>query len=165
MITKNNVVGLTYTLTSPEEENEIIDEATLEDPLYFIYGIGALLPKFEENISTLKTGDKFDFTLPPQDGYGDYYIEDVIDLPRNIFMIDGIALELAVGAVLPMMDSEGNERYGEIVDITDDTVTMDFNHPLAGVTLHFKGQIVEVRPATKEELEHGHVHGPHGHDH
>lgn len=159
------MVGLTYTLTSPEEENEIIDEATSDDPLYFIYGIGALLQKFEENISTLNTGDKFDFVLPPQDGYGDYYIEDVVDLPKSIFMIDGVALELAVGAVLPMMDSEGNERYGEIVDLTDETVTMDFNHPLAGVTLHFKGQIVEIRPATKEELEHGHVHGPHGHDH
>lgn len=165
MIAKNHVVGLTYTLTSPDEENEIIDEATAEEPLYFIYGIGALLQKFEDNIAHLNAGDTFDFIIPPQDGYGDYYIEDVVDLPRSIFMIDGMALELSVGNVLPMMDSEGNERYGEIVDLTDDTVTMDFNHPLAGVTLHFKGKILEIRPATQEELEHGHVHGPHGHDH
>ncbi|MCS7076231.1 MAG: FKBP-type peptidyl-prolyl cis-trans isomerase [Bacteroidia bacterium] len=165
MITKNHVVGLTYTLTSPDEESQIIDEATEDEPMYFIYGIGALLERFEHEIANLSVGDTFDFILTPQEAYGEYSMDEVIDLPKSIFMIDGVALELEVGVVLPMVDSQGNERYGEIVDITDDVVTMDFNHPLAGLTLHFRGKIVEVRPATNEELAHGHVHGPNGYEH
>lgn len=165
MITKHQVVGITYTLTSPENETEILDQAGAEDPLYFIFGIGATLPKFEENLGKLNSGDSFDFTLSPEDGYGDYDMEAVVRFPKSNFMIDGIAMELELGNVLPFVDQEGNEMHGEVVDITDDTVLVDFNHPMAGETLHFKGKVVEIREATKEEIEHGHVHGEHGHDH
>ncbi|MCS7027915.1 MAG: FKBP-type peptidyl-prolyl cis-trans isomerase [Bacteroidia bacterium] len=162
MIAKNHVVGLTYTLTCPEEGNQIIDEATEDEPMYFIYGIGALLEKFESNIANLNVGDTFDFILTPEEAYGNYSAEKVIDLPKSMFMFDGMALELEIGTVLPMIDMQGNEQYGEIIDITDETVKIDFNDPLAGLTLHFKGKIIEIRPATPEELEHGHVHGPDG---
>jgi FKBP-type peptidyl-prolyl cis-trans isomerase SlyD len=90
----------------------------------------------------------------------------VVDLPLNIFEGPDVPADiLSVGATLPMQDQDGNPMDGRVLEIGAETVKMDFNHPLAGEELHFKGEILEVREATAEELDHGHVHGPGGHHH
>jgi len=163
---KNNVVSLTYELRITRKDGEVIDAANENQPLDFIYGSGMMLPKFEENLTNLKADDTFDFMLTAEEGYGIRNEENVADVPMNVFQQDGKIEEglLTVGNVIPLQDQEGNRFNGQVISLTDDTVKLDFNHPLAGESLYFTGKILTVRDATKQELEHGHVHS-HGHDH
>lgn len=163
---KNNVVSLTYELRITGKDGEVIDAANENQPLDFIYGSGMMLPKFEENLTNLKADDTFDFMLKAEEGYGIRNEENVADVPMNVFQQDGKIEEnlLTVGNVIPLQDQEGNRFNGQVISLTDDTVKLDFNHPLAGESLYFTGKILTVRDATKQELEHGHVHS-HGHDH
>lgn len=166
-ISQNKVVSLTYELKLDDNMGETVDMADASAPLMFIYGTGSMLPKFESNLENLKVNDTFEFTLDPADAYGDTINEAIVDLPMEIFKIDGKVDDemLKVGNFVPMQDNEGHPLEGKIVEVNDDSVKMDFNHPLAGKTLHFTGQIIDMRDATEEELSHGHVHGPHGHHH
>jgi FKBP-type peptidyl-prolyl cis-trans isomerase SlyD len=166
-ITKNTVVSLSYILKRDDAKGEIIEETRAGDPLVFLFGNGQMLPKFEEHLSTLKTGDDFEFTLASDDAYGEMDQDAIIDLDKSIFEVDGkIDLEmLATGNVIPMRDDQGHMMQGTVVSVGDDLVRMDFNHPMAGNVLHFKGNVIEVREATAEELSHGHVHGAGGHHH
>jgi FKBP-type peptidyl-prolyl cis-trans isomerase SlyD len=166
-ITKNTVVSLSYILKRDDAKGEIIEETKAGDPLVFLFGNGQMLPKFEEHLSTLKTGDDFEFTLASDDAYGEMDQDAIIDLDKSIFEVDGkIDTEmLAKGNVIPMRDDQGNMLQGTVVSIGDDLVRMDFNHPMAGNVLHFKGNVIEVREASAEELSHGHVHGAGGHHH
>lgn len=165
-ISENKVVRLTYELRE-NGNTEIIEKTDAEQPFTFLYGVGGLLPEFEENLSGLKKGDSFDFAILTDNAYGPIDPNAVAEIPKEAFMVDGKLQEdmLQVGSVLPMRDNEGNFLQGTIVDLKDDAVIMDFNHPLAGKDLHFKGVIVEVREATADELSHGHVHGDGGHHH
>ena len=144
---ENRYVSLAYDLKAG---GEIADRATAEKPLEFIYGLGMLLPSFEENIKGLGVGDKFDFKLKAADAYGDRVAEAVIDLPKSVFMVEGDIDNdmLTVGNHIPMMDNQGNQMIGTVVSVGDESVTMDFNHPMAGKDLHFTGEIVGVREAT-----------------
>jgi FKBP-type peptidyl-prolyl cis-trans isomerase SlyD len=166
-ITKNTVVSLSYILKRDDANGEIIEETRAGDPLVFLYGNGQMLPKFEEHLSTLKTGDDFEFTLASDDAYGEMDQDAIIDLDKSIFEVDGkIDLEmLAIGNVIPMRDDQGHMMQGIVVSVGDDLVRMDFNHPMAGNVLHFKGNVIEVREASAEELSHGHAHGAGGHHH
>jgi FKBP-type peptidyl-prolyl cis-trans isomerase SlyD len=166
-ITKNTVVSLSYILKRDDTKGEIIEETRAGDPLVFLFGNGQMLPKFEEHLSTLKTGDDFEFTLASDDAYGEMDQDAIIDLDKSIFEVDGkIDLEmLAIGNVIPMRDDQGNMMQGTVESVGDDLVRMDFNHPMAGNVLHFKGNVIEVREASAEELSHGHVHGAGGHHH
>jgi len=166
-ITKNTVVSLSYVLKRDDAKGEIIEETKVGDPLVFLYGNGQMLPKFEEHLSTLKTGDAFEFTLASADAYGEMDQDAIIDLDKNIFEVDGkIDTEmLAIGNVIPMRDDQGHMLQGIVVSVGDELVRMDFNHPMAGNVLHFKGNVIEVREASAEELSHGHVHGAGGHHH
>jgi len=166
-ITKNTVVSLSYVLKRDDANGEIIEETRAGDPLVFLYGNGQMLPKFEEHLSTLKTGDNFEFTLASDDAYGEMDQDAIIDLDKGIFEVDGkVDLEmLAIGNVIPMRDDQGHMMQGTVVSVGDDLVRMDFNHPMAGNVLHFKGNVIEVREATAEELSHGHAHGAGGHHH
>lgn len=166
-ISQNKVVSLTYELKLNNNMGETVDMADESAPLIFIYGTGSMLPKFESNLENLSVNDTFEFTLDPEDAYGDVVDEAVVDLPIEIFKIDGKLDNemLTVGNFVPMQDNEGHPLEGKIVEVTDSVVKMDFNHPLAGKTLHFTGQIVDLRDATPDEISHGHVHGPHGHHH
>lgn len=166
-ITKNTVVSLSYVLKRDDANGEIIEETRAGDPLVFLYGNGQMLPKFEEHLSTLKTGDNFEFTLASDDAYGEMDQDAIIDLDKSIFEVDGkVDLEmLAIGNVIPMRDDQGNMMQGTVVSVGDDLVRMDFNHPMAGNVLHFKGNVIEVREASAEELSHGHAHGAGGHHH
>lgn len=156
-ITKDKVVALSYEL---KVNNEIVDNAVAEHPLVFLYGHGQLLPLFEEKIKGLKVGDTFEFMVSCDEGYGKVNEMAVVELPKEIFKIDGEipADLLEIGRTLPMRDNEGNALNGMIVDIKEDVVVMDFNHPLAGQDLYFTGKVESLRDASEEELQHGHIH-------
>lgn len=159
-ITKNKVVTLTYELTLPDVENKpVVDKADTENPFSFVYGTGITLEAFEANLSGLKKGDKFDFNIEANKAYGPQRDEAVIDLPKDIFQVEGETREdlLKPGNVIPMKDHEGNHLEGQVLDVLEDKVKMDFNHPLAGKDLHFKGEVIDMREATPEEIESGEI--------
>ncbi len=168
-ITQNKVVSVNYHLTSKidNEAEELVEQTSKEQPFVFLYGAGGLIPDFEKNLSGKKVGDTFDFRVAAADGYGLHNAEYVAELPKSAFLVDGKFDEerVKVGEEIPMLDGEGNQLYGFVTEIDGDIVVMDFNHPLAGHDLHFVGEVLDVREATAEELDHGHVHGPGGHHH
>lgn len=159
-IKKEKVVSITYELRKDGESGEIVEKVTSENPLTFIYGVGGMLPKFEENLSGMKAGDSFTFGLNSEDAYGPVVENAVVDVPMDVFKVDGKVDEniVQIGNMVPMMDNNGNRLNGKILEIKDEAVKMDFNHPMAGEDLHFTGAVTEVRDATEEELSHGHVH-------
>ncbi len=167
MIKENMVVSLNYRLTRDTAQGELIEETYGQQPLTFIYGIGMMIPKFEEELTGLQTGSKFSFGVPADEAYGVNDPAMIVDLPLDIFKREGeLDMEmLKVGNVLPMQDNQGNRMDGMITEVGDENLKMDFNHPLAGQDLYFTGDIVSVRQATQEELDHGHVHGEGGHHH
>lgn len=161
------VVSLTYELRQKDAAGELIQKVEKDRPFVYLFGVGGLLPKFEESLSGLEAGNEFSFELSAKEGYGEHNPEAIIDLDKKIFEVDGKIDEnlLQVGNQITMQDQNGNPLDGVVMEIGDDKVKMDFNHPLAGMDLHFSGNILEVREASKEELDHGHVHGAHGHQH
>ncbi len=144
-------VTLSYTLTV---NGEIADMATAENPLGFVFGAGMLLPAFEKHIDGLKAGDKFKFTLTPEEGYGVSDPRMIVELPKDTFKVDGTVEEglLTIGNEIPMMTADGMRLLGRVTAVGDDSVTMDFNHPMANRTLDFSGEIVGVRESTDEDL-------------
>lgn len=161
-IEPQHVVSLTYDLYTKQEDGSegLVESATQEQPLTFLFGAGQMIPKFEENLSTLSTGDNYDFHIQAAEAYGEFDEEAVANLPKEMF--NGSDLP-QIGEVLPLQDNNGNRFQGQVVSVTEDSVIVDLNHPMAGQDLHFKGEIINVRPATPEELSHGHAHGPDGH--
>ena len=153
-ITKNKMVSLTYDLRVEGVEGELIEQATAERPLTFVYGAGVMLPKFEELLEGLEQGKSFEINLACADAYGEVDENAIVELPKNIFMIDGKFDEdiVTVGNTVPMMSTSGQRMDGLVLDVSDEIVKMDFNHPLAGEDLFFKGEILEVRDATDEEI-------------
>ena len=166
-IKKNKVVALTYVLKYDDASGETIEVADNRDPLSFLFGNGGMLPKFEKNLSSLKAGDHFEFTLSKDDAYGDFTEEAIVELSKDIFRLEGKLDEdmLKPGSFIPMQDQDGHPLQGKVLSVDDNNVKMDFNHPMAGKNLHFKGEIIDIRDASDEELSHGHVHGNGGHQH
>lgn len=166
-IEKNTVVSLHYKL-SDHKTGETIEETFNAEPLLFLYGVGSMIPEFEENLSNKVKGDKFDFNIKAENAYGVASDDQIAELPKNIFNDENgkfNAEQVFEGAILPMVDNEGNHLRGTVVAVNDETIKMDFNHPLSGVDLKFEVEVIEVRNATQEELEHGHAHGVGGHNH
>ncbi len=147
----NKVISLSYEL---KVDGEVIETVNADKPMQFIFGSGYLLPKFEANIVDKNVGDDFEFTLAAIDAYGENNADAIVELPKHIFEVEGKIL-LTVGNVLPMSDAQGNRLNGTIEEVRDDVVVMDFNHPLAGADLHFKGKVEAVREATTAELTNG----------
>lgn len=166
-IANNKVVELMYELRLDDANSDAFETTTPEHPFVFLFGANNVLPDFETHLNGLKAGDTFSFSIKSENGYGEYDNEAVVDLPKNIFEFEGKFDENMVkaGNVLPMRDQDGHAMNGTVVEVKDEVVVMDFNHPLAGKDLFFSGSISSVREATPEELDHGHVHGPHGHHH
>jgi FKBP-type peptidyl-prolyl cis-trans isomerase SlyD len=164
---ENKVVSMTYTLKEESSEGLLIQKVTEDRPFVYLFGIGGLLPSFKANLEGLNAGDDFSFTLKKHEAYGLPSDENIISLDKKIFEIDGVFDEAAikVGEIVPMEDENGYPLSGKILEISGDSVVVDFNHPLAGIDLYFEGKILEVRDATTEEIAHGHVHGAHGHHH
>jgi len=161
IVEKNKVVSLIYELRAGSNTEEVVEKLNESNPLTFLFGSGSLLPKFESNIDGLKVGDGFDFRLASTDAYGDIINDAIVEVPKNVFLVDGELDNdlLTVGNSIPMMDSQGNRLSGVVLNVADDSVKMDFNHPLAGEDLIFKGKVVDIREATEEEVTHGHLHG------
>ena len=168
-ITNEKVVTLSYelTVTDTEGQKELIETVEQDDPMAFIQGMSGLPEAFEENIEGLSEGDTFEFSIPVEKGYGEFDPTAIVELPKEIFQVDGEFVEemLEVGNYLPMTDDTGNQLNGKIISVENDMVKMDFNHPLVDKEMYFKGTIIGVRDATQTELEHGHVHGAGGVQH
>ena len=159
---KNHVVTLKYVLHTDGENGEklFVEETTQENALTFLYGVGMMIPKFEEEIKNLNIGDKASFAITPGEGYGEKDPEAVAQLPLDMFQGQELP---PVGAVLPLSDNNGNNFQAMVVEVTPEAVIADLNHPMAGKSLFFDVEVLNVRPATEEELAHGHAHGEDGH--
>ena len=161
---KNNVVSLAYELRTDSKEGEVVESLTSENPLTFLFGTGGLLPKFEEQLNGLTSGDSFEFLLHSEDAYGPVVENAIVHVPQSVFQVDGKIDEnlMKIGTMVPMMDAEGRRLNGKVVALEGDAVKMDFNHPMAGSDLFFKGEVTDVRSATEDELSHGHIHAEGG---
>jgi FKBP-type peptidyl-prolyl cis-trans isomerase SlyD len=153
-IGKNKMVSLTYDLHYDDVEGDLIEQATSEKPLSFVFGAGLMLPKFESLLEGFEAGNPFEISLADVDAYGELDENAIVDLPKHLFIIDGEFDDeiVSVGNSVPMMSTSGQRLNGLVLEITDDIVKMDFNHPLAGENLFFKGEILEVREATDNEI-------------
>lgn len=154
--TPNKYITVAYKLYVTEDgKRDLVEEATKEHPFQFISGLGTTLEAFENQLKDLKPGDTFEFTIPHDQAYGEYEEEHVLDLPKNIFEIDGKFdnERIFAGNVVPLMNADGQRLNGTVVEVKDDVVVMDLNHPLAGDDLTFVGEVVESRPATNEEIQ------------
>jgi FKBP-type peptidyl-prolyl cis-trans isomerase SlyD len=163
----NKVVSITYELKKDSHQGELIEKVTQENAVEFIFGKGMMLPAFEKNLENLEEGTDFQFELKVEEAYGPVMKENVIDIPADTFAVDGKIQEglLTVDNIITMQDNEGHQFPGRVDKVEGDKVTMDFNHPMAGQDLYFTGNIVGLREATKEELDHGHVHNGDHHHH
>lgn len=153
-IEKNKMVSVTYELKIDGKEGETIEISSEENPLVFPFGAGMLLPEFENAIIEKEIGDDFEIEISAKNGYGEVDKYMVINIPKNAFSIDGVIDDeiVAIGNTLPMMSTSGQAMNGLILSIEDDDVIMDFNHPLAGQDLYFKGKIIDIRDSTDDEL-------------
>ncbi len=167
VIDQHTVVSLHYKLQEDDADGQLIEQTSEGEPLTFLFGVGQMIPQFEANLEGKSAGDHFAFGISHTEAYGPYEEEAVVALPIAIFMHEGqLDQELIKpGQMVPLRDEEGNLLYGTVEEVRDDSVIMDFNHPMAGIDLYFTGQIESVRAATPQEIEHGHVHGPGGHSH
>jgi FKBP-type peptidyl-prolyl cis-trans isomerase SlyD len=157
-VQNNKVVSMEYTL---QVENEEIDSSKGQDPLQFLVGHGNIISGLEREMIGMKVGDSKDVVIDPADGYGEFDENAFMNVPRDAFPND---MPVEEGAELTVRDDEGQARYARIDAVDGDTVTLNFNHPLAGDELHFNVKIVGLREPTDEELQHGHVHQD-GHHH
>jgi FKBP-type peptidyl-prolyl cis-trans isomerase SlyD len=154
-VSDNIAVSMEYKLRIDDEG--VIDQSEDNKPLEFIQGSGQIIPGLEKEIYGMTVGEEKEVVIEPDNGYGEYDPEDVEKVSRSVFPAD---LELEEGLSLWMRDPESGESYqATVVKIHPDTVVLDFNHPLAGETLYFHVKIVDLRPATREEIAHGHIHG------
>ena len=137
-----------------DKTGDLLFETPADAPDVMVYGVSDdVVPGLIEAMKGLGEGDKFSVTLPPEAAFGPRYEENVVTLDRDIFVRDGkLVAEVTVGAELPMMTQEGFMVKGRVLEITDKSVKMDFNHPFAGLTVRFDGEIDTVRDATPEEL-------------
>lgn len=158
-IAKNTVVAIDYRLT--DDDGQVLDSSEGREPLSYLHGAGAIIPGLERELDGKHAGDQLKIAVAARDGYGERNEALQQDVPREQF--DGIEnLELGMQF---RVDSNIGPKVITVVRIADEVVTIDGNHPLAGVNLNFAVTVREVREATEEELAHGHVHGPGGHSH
>ena len=160
-IANNQVVAVNYSLHTIEANGEkvFVEQSTAQEPLTFLFGAGMMIPKFEAELEGLQAGDKKSFVITPEEGYGQRVEEAVAQLPLEMFKESGLP---PVGAVLPLNDNQGNQFRATVVEVTEEAVIADLNPPMAGKTLEFEVEVLNVRPATEEELSHGHAHGVDG---
>jgi FKBP-type peptidyl-prolyl cis-trans isomerase SlyD len=158
-VQKDVVVSMEYTLRVDDEE---IDSSKGQDPLQFLAGHGNIISGLEREMMGMRVGESKDVVIAPAEGYGEFNEEAYMDVPRGDFPKD---MPVEEGLELTVRDDAGQARYARVDTIQGDTVTLNFNHPLAGDELHFNVKVVGLREPTAEELEHGHVHQDGGHHH
>lgn len=158
-IAKNYVVEFDYTLKN--NDGEMLDTSQGKAPLAYLHGSKNIIPGLEKELEGKKEGDQFKISIPPAEGYGERNEQMVTSVPRSDL---SQVPDIDVGMQLQAQTPQGVQVF-TIVELDDENVTLDANHPLAGVTLNFDIKVVAVREATTEEIEHGHVHSPGGHHH
>jgi len=153
-IGQNKFVSVIYKLRLNSADGELAEETNKENPLKFVYGTGRMIKKFELNLEGLEAGNEFNFMISAKDAYGEYNKENVTDLPKDLFKVNGKIDEklITIGNQIPMQDENGYRFIGVVLQVDENTVKMDFNHLLAGQDLFFSGSVLEVREATKEEM-------------
>ncbi|MBW6392355.1 MAG: peptidylprolyl isomerase [Halomonas sp.] len=158
-IAQNSVVAFHYTLTN--DAGEVLDSSEGRQPLTYLHGAGNIIPGLEKQLEGREAGDKLNVTVSPEEGYGEVQPQLVQEVPRDAFQ--------GVESVEPGMQFQAQTQGGPLMvtvtSVEGDTVTVDGNHPLAGQKLNFDVEISDVREASQEEIEHGHVHGEGGHQH
>ena len=159
-VAAGKVVLMHYTLTNPE--GETLDSSAGRDPLAYLHGASNIVPGLERQLTGLAVGDHVDAVVPPEEGYGMRNPNATHVLSKSAFPED---FPIAVGTPLALQGEGGQVLHCFIVAVREDAVMVDANHPLAGVTLHFAVDIVEIRDASDEEKAHGHPHGVGGHNH
>ena len=181
MENNNRFVSISYSLYIDEDgEKRLVEKTTDDKPFELITGFGIALDSFEQQVTPLEKGAKFDFSLTKDEAYGDYRDDLLMELGRDVFSINGHFDHEHVyqDAVIQMQNEEGNRFYGRVVEVGEEKVKIDLNHPLAGETLYFKGEVLENREATEDEINHlmkhltggcgghcGDCEGGCGHDH
>lgn len=158
-ISDNVVALIEYTLTN--NQGEVLDSSVGGEPLGYIHGAGNIIPGLERALVGKKAGDTLKVTVAPADGYGEKNEAMLQEVPREMFQ--GVD-QIEVGMQFHAQTDHGMQVI-TVAKVTADTITVDGNHPLSGETLNFDVKVIEVRAATEEELEHGHVHGNGGHHH
>ena len=153
-IEANKVVELDYVLTI---EGEVIDKSEPGDPLLYLHGAGNLIPGLEKELEGKDVGDSLSVTVGPADAYGEWNEEALQEFSKENFEGD-----VEVGATYYAENADGGITPFTVVEVQDDVIIADFNHPLAGQTLHFDVKVLNIREATEEEIEHGHPHGADG---
>lgn len=158
-IAQNSVVAFHYTLTN--DEGEVLDSSEGREPLTYLHGAGNIIPGLEKELEGRENGEKLQVAVSPEEGYGETQPSLVQEVPRDSFQ--------GVESIEPGMQFQAQTQGGPLMvtvtKVEADTVVVDGNHPLAGQKLNFDVEIAEVREATPEEAEHGHVHGEGGHQH
>ncbi len=154
------VVAMHYTLTG--EDGVVIDSSSGSQPLYYLHGARNIVAGLERQLLGKSVGDKLDAVVPPEEGYGLRQGPGPQAVPRTNFPPEA---KIQTGMVFHADDGGGNAFPVWVTDANDTEVFIDANHPLAGATLNFAVEIVEIRAASEEEKTHGHVHGPGGHHH
>jgi FKBP-type peptidyl-prolyl cis-trans isomerase SlyD len=160
LIADGLVVVLNYTLRA--DDGEVIDSSTADDPMAYLHGADNIVPGLEQALTGKTVGFKGKLTVAPEDGYGEREDLPPQPVPRSAFPA---GVTLAVGMQLMAEGPNGSHAPIWIAKIEGDNVYVDSQHPLAGKALNFEVEVLTVRPATKDELSHGHPHGPDGHGH
>ena len=150
-IDEQSIVTIAYELRENNARGPLLERMDANYPFKFYYGSGQLLPAFEDHIFGLKEGDSFQFSLSPKDAYGPIEKGNILDLPKTAFQQLGPNV-LAEGNYVTLTDDEGIPHNGKILSWTEEKVRVDFNHAMAGKTLHFSGVVLNIRPATVDEL-------------
>jgi FKBP-type peptidyl-prolyl cis-trans isomerase SlyD len=156
----NKVFTFNYTLK--DEEGTLLDSSANKGPMSFISGSNLIIPKLEEALSGMIIGSKKNIKVDAVDAYGEYSEDGVQNIKKDQFPED---TELEVGMTFIANSPDGKQMPFLIASIEEQEITIDFNHPLAGKNLEFDVELLDVRDATPEEMQHGHVHGPGGHHH
>jgi len=158
-IEDDKVVGIHYKLT--DNDGKVLDTSEDREPLYYLHGYGNIIPGLEDELEGKAINEKFQVKVQPEDGYGEYNKEMVYVIERSKFP-DPRNIEIGMSFT---SNAQGQHITLNVVDIQGDNITLDANHPLAGKELNFDVEVIDIRTASKEEIQHGHVHGPGGHHH
>ena len=159
VIAENTVVSINYTLK--DSDGKVLDTSEGREPLVYLHGVGALIPGLEKELEGKTAGTDVNAVIPPEEAYGERRDDLLKVVSKDGFQGDE---EMQVGMQVQLQTEHG-PAIAVISKIQDNDVTLDLNHPLADMTLHFDVNVVEVREASEEEIAHGHVHGAGGHQH
>ncbi|MCR4769258.1 MAG: FKBP-type peptidyl-prolyl cis-trans isomerase [Bacteroidaceae bacterium] len=157
MATKNNYITVAYKLYVSDNEDikeDLVEECNAEHPFQFISHLGAVLPAFENEIDKLKAGDPFDFVIKCKDAYGEFDEKLMFDVPKSTFFLNGKFDDEHIyeGNIIPLQAEDGSRFNGTVIEVKENDVTIDLNHPRAGQDLHFVGTVITHREATNDEV-------------